>query len=415
MAPFYGCQILRPSKIMGFEDPDRPWSLERIIEACGGEAIDYPAKIKCCGFPIIAAREETALGEVIQPVEQAIEAGADVMVTPCPLCHLSLDAWQQKLEASTGRAFKMPILHLAQLVGVAAGLEEDGAEVQAPHRRPAAGARAAGSLNRLGALAGAAAGWGLLEAGWVRFRELELELPGLPPELDGLRIVHLSDFHFGVPSPGIGAAWRAAVWARERKPDLVAVSGDLLTHPRGEPMLRRFVRVLPRPTFAVLGNHDIALSRDPQARRSDLRELEPATLLRDDGQAARAAGPERVDRGSRPAADRARAGPARPEPARHERPTSRSCSATTRACSSSSSRAASTSSSPATCTTARSRSRSRAGRFASPIRRAPFNAGVYRSAAATMHVSAGLGTTFVPFRFAARPEATELVLRAALR
>jgi succinate dehydrogenase / fumarate reductase cytochrome b subunit len=124
VAPFYGCQILRPSKLMGFEDPDRPWSLERIIEACGGEAIDYPAKVKCCGFPIIAAREETALGEVIQPVEQAIEAGADVMVTPCPLCHLSLDAWQQKLEASTGRAFKMPVLHLAQLVGVAAGLEE---------------------------------------------------------------------------------------------------------------------------------------------------------------------------------------------------------------------------------------------------------------------------------------------------
>src|SRR5881392_2137061 len=124
VAPFYGCQILRPSKLLGFEDPDRPWSLERIIEACGGEAVDYPAKVKCCGFPIIQAREETALGEVIQPVEQAIEAGADVMVTPCPLCHLSLDAWQQKLEASTGRAFKMPVLHLAQLVGVAAGLEE---------------------------------------------------------------------------------------------------------------------------------------------------------------------------------------------------------------------------------------------------------------------------------------------------
>ena len=124
VAPFYGCQILRPSMIMGFEDPDRPWSLERIIEACGGEAIDYPAKIKCCGFPIIQAREETALGELIQPVEQAMEAGADVMVTPCPLCHLSLDAWQQKLEAATGRKFDMPVLHLAQLVGVAAGLED---------------------------------------------------------------------------------------------------------------------------------------------------------------------------------------------------------------------------------------------------------------------------------------------------
>jgi succinate dehydrogenase / fumarate reductase cytochrome b subunit len=124
VAPFYGCQILRPSKIMGFEDPDRPWSLERIITACGGEPVDYPAKIKCCGFPIIAAREETAMGELIQPITQAMEAGADVMVTPCPLCHLSLDAWQQKLEKSTGKTFGLPILHLAQLVGVAAGLEE---------------------------------------------------------------------------------------------------------------------------------------------------------------------------------------------------------------------------------------------------------------------------------------------------
>jgi succinate dehydrogenase / fumarate reductase, cytochrome b subunit len=124
VAPFYGCQILRPSKILGFEDPDRPWSLERIIEACGGEAIDYPAKVKCCGFPIIQAREETALGELIQPIEQATEAGADAMVTPCPLCHLSLDAWQSKLRDATGKDFCMPILHLSQLVGVAAGLEE---------------------------------------------------------------------------------------------------------------------------------------------------------------------------------------------------------------------------------------------------------------------------------------------------
>ena len=124
IAPFYGCQILRPSRVLGFEDPDRPSSLERIIEACGGEAVDYPAKLKCCGFPIIQAREETALGELVQPIEQAIEAGADAMVTPCPLCHLSLDAWQSKLKAPTGRDFAMPILHLSQLIGVAAGLAD---------------------------------------------------------------------------------------------------------------------------------------------------------------------------------------------------------------------------------------------------------------------------------------------------
>jgi succinate dehydrogenase cytochrome b subunit len=123
VAPFYGCQILRPSKLLGFEDPDKPHSLEAIIEACGGESIDYPAKVKCCGFPIIQAREDTALAELIQPLEQASEAGADAMVTPCPLCHLSLDAWQSKLKAATGKDFRMPILHLAQLIGVAAGLE----------------------------------------------------------------------------------------------------------------------------------------------------------------------------------------------------------------------------------------------------------------------------------------------------
>ncbi len=124
IAPFYGCQILRPSKLLGFEDPDDPSSLERIIEACGGIAIDYPAKKKCCGFPIIQAREETALGELIQPIEQAKEAGADAIVTPCPLCHLSLDAWQSKLKKQTGKDFQMPILHLSQLVGVAAGIPD---------------------------------------------------------------------------------------------------------------------------------------------------------------------------------------------------------------------------------------------------------------------------------------------------
>ncbi len=125
IAPFYGCQILRPSKLLGFEaDPDRPQALERLIEACGAEAIDYEAKIKCCGFPIVLAREDVALGMAVQPLAQARDAGADVIVTPCPLCHLSLDAWQQKLEASTGKKYDMPILHLSQLIGVAAGFEE---------------------------------------------------------------------------------------------------------------------------------------------------------------------------------------------------------------------------------------------------------------------------------------------------
>lgn len=128
VAPFYGCQILRPSKILGFEDPDSPQSLERIIEACGGTPIDYPAKLKCCGFPIVLARETVALNEVTQPLEQASERGADCIVTPCPLCHLSLDAWQSKAEKQAGRKFEMPTLHMSQLVALAAGV--DGAELK---------------------------------------------------------------------------------------------------------------------------------------------------------------------------------------------------------------------------------------------------------------------------------------------
>jgi succinate dehydrogenase / fumarate reductase cytochrome b subunit len=123
VAPFYGCQILRPSKILGFEDPDSPQSLEKIIEACGGTPIDYPAKLKCCGFPIVLARESVALNEVTQPLDQAKERGADCIVTPCPLCHLSLDAWQGKAEKQSGKKFDMPTLHMSQLIGLAAGLE----------------------------------------------------------------------------------------------------------------------------------------------------------------------------------------------------------------------------------------------------------------------------------------------------
>ncbi|HVI34676.1 MAG TPA: heterodisulfide reductase-related iron-sulfur binding cluster, partial [Gaiellales bacterium] len=108
-----------------FEDPDRPQSLERIIEACGAEPVDYPSKIKCCGFPIVLARAEVALGELIQPLAEAKEAGADAMVTPCPLCHLSLDAWQGKASREADMEFDLPIFHLAQLVGAAAGLSYD--------------------------------------------------------------------------------------------------------------------------------------------------------------------------------------------------------------------------------------------------------------------------------------------------
>ena len=248
----------------------------------------------------------------------------------------------------------------------------------------------------------------------MRLRELELELPELPAELDGLRIVHLSDLHFGVPSPGVGAAWRAAVWARERRPDLVAVTGDLLTNPRGEPMLRRLVRVLPHPTVAVLGNHDVAISRDPRARASELRELEPATLLRDEGRVLELRGKKVWLAGADPRL--IVPGLPRLDPNRLAAPAGEPVDLSILLCHY-----------PwlldrlePGCFDLVLAGHMHDGQIALPVPggkvrlahlRARYITGVYRSRAGTMHVSAGLGTTFVPFRFAARPEATELTLR----
>jgi predicted MPP superfamily phosphohydrolase len=273
----------------------------------------------------------------------------------------------------------------------------------------AAFGRRAGAVG--GAVAAAGLGWGWFEAGWVRLGELELELPGLPPELDGLRIAHLSDFHLGVPSRGVHAVERAVEWAAERKPDLVAVTGDLLTHPRGEPRLRALIGRLPLPVFAVLGNHDVAISRDPQARASNLHELGPATLLRDDGVLLELRGKRVWIAGTDPRLI--------VQGRKKVDPNSLARDADLRIL---------------LCHYPRVLDRVEPGRFdlvltghmhdgqitvpypggklrlAHPSAR--YQRGVYRSRAGVMHVSPGLGTTFVPFRFAARPEATELVLRS---
>ena len=123
VAPYYGCQLLRPSSVMGFEDPDKPQSMERLIRALGGEVADYEAKSKCCGFPIILARESVALKESHVALSQARDAGADCMVTPCPLCHLAMDAYQRKAELANNTEYNMPVLHLPQLLGLALGLD----------------------------------------------------------------------------------------------------------------------------------------------------------------------------------------------------------------------------------------------------------------------------------------------------
>ena len=111
---------------------------------------------------------------------------------------------------------------------------------------------------------------------------LDVTLPGLDPVFDGVRIAHLSDFHLGPPSRGQVATERAVEWVAERQPEVVCVTGDLVSHPRGEILFRQLLLRLGRP-YVVLGNHDVALSRDPFSRAAELDDLhEEAVLLRDE-------------------------------------------------------------------------------------------------------------------------------------
>ncbi len=123
VAPFYGCYILRPSNALGFdENPQRQTSLESVIEALGGEVVDFPGKARCCGFPILTINERNSVAMVAKHTAEAVDLGADAMVTPCPLCHLNLDGYQPKAMAQAQRKIDLPILHLPQLMGLAMGL-----------------------------------------------------------------------------------------------------------------------------------------------------------------------------------------------------------------------------------------------------------------------------------------------------
>jgi len=124
IAPFYGCYIVRPSRVLGYHDfPNRLEYLEMLIEACGATPVDYSGRTKCCGFPIITMNRKNSLTMAGAHVREAKEKGADFMVTPCPLCHLNLDAQQPDAAGFVKAPLNLPILHLSQLLGLALGLE----------------------------------------------------------------------------------------------------------------------------------------------------------------------------------------------------------------------------------------------------------------------------------------------------
>jgi succinate dehydrogenase / fumarate reductase, cytochrome b subunit len=124
VGPFYGCYIVRPRDRLGIgSDSPRDTYLHRLIEALGGTVIDYAGMYKCCGFPIITMNKQASLRQAGTHLGDAVDAEADCLVTPCPLCHLNLDLQQPLAERVVGRDLGLPVLHLPQLVGLALGLE----------------------------------------------------------------------------------------------------------------------------------------------------------------------------------------------------------------------------------------------------------------------------------------------------
>jgi len=123
IAPFYGCHIIRPVYLIGYEDPDNPKSIEMLIEALGGNPKDHEARLACCGFHSFwSAETEVTLRLTAMDAKAAKEEKADFMVTPCPLCHTQLDAMQEEAEERIGTSIGMPILHLPQMIGLALGM-----------------------------------------------------------------------------------------------------------------------------------------------------------------------------------------------------------------------------------------------------------------------------------------------------
>ena len=122
VAPYYGCLLTRPR---GIDSPEFPTILEKLIKKLQAEPLDFRLKTFCCGGPIFMPQVQAAEDIAYKILMEAKIAGAEVIVTVCPLCHLMLDAKQKTLEQRHGEKIGIPVLYVTQLVGIALGLGPD--------------------------------------------------------------------------------------------------------------------------------------------------------------------------------------------------------------------------------------------------------------------------------------------------
>jgi succinate dehydrogenase / fumarate reductase cytochrome b subunit len=130
VANFYGCHILMPPNVMGFENHMNPMSMEMVADILGAESVDFDQRLACCGFHAVFPAEREVLDLTGKNCLSPKTAGADCIVTPCPLCQMQLDAYQPDAQKGFGEDITMPILHLPQLIGLALGFSPEELAIQ---------------------------------------------------------------------------------------------------------------------------------------------------------------------------------------------------------------------------------------------------------------------------------------------
>jgi heterodisulfide reductase subunit B2 len=122
IAAYYGCLLTRSPK-NGFDNPEDPVSMDKLIVRIGGEALPWPCKTECCGGSLSLTEPATSFNLIERLLNMAKACGADCIVTACPLCQGNLDMYQMQLSKETGKEYDIPILYFTQLMGLVLGLD----------------------------------------------------------------------------------------------------------------------------------------------------------------------------------------------------------------------------------------------------------------------------------------------------
>lgn len=125
VVPYYGCLLGRPSEMVGEVDSEQPMLMDLLLQAAGVDVKWWNYKTECCGSSVGMPKEEIQRRLSGKVLEQALAAGADAVVVCCPLCHVNLDLKQGQINKALGTDYKVPILYLSQVLGLAFGLSEE--------------------------------------------------------------------------------------------------------------------------------------------------------------------------------------------------------------------------------------------------------------------------------------------------